>query len=256
MGTPERTAAILCLELKRIIRSSPYTYADLAKIMNLSESGLKKILSKKDISASRLAQFCAALGISLSDLVNATEAQNFIDVTFTTTQEAAFLADAKCFLFFWFLVYERRSTTQIKELMRCDNSAVEKFLLKLDKLRLISYLHNGKIKLPSPKPIRWVGKSAFTKNLYKRWGKSLVYDLIENPKPDGQYFMLRYLQMSDDSFKELVSLLTKIEKETLNKSIRQMRVNKDSLKHVRWLTCLDQKSWGEQDVFSIKKPNS
>lgn len=251
MGTYRNAAQVLCLEIKRLIKASGYNYAQIAKRMNLSESGLKKILSKSDISASRLAQFCEVLNISLSDLVQVTDSQSFVDVTFTKDQEVAFTSDFRVFLFYWFLVYERRPLIEIKKIMNYDDHQVEKFLLKLDKLELLSYFPNGKIKIPSPKPVRWVGGTTFIKNLYKKWGSNLIKEVIDKPNSSQQYFMLRYFQVSEETFQELVALLMKIEKETLNSSTRQMRVNAGKLKHLRWLTCLDQLSWGENEIHSI-----
>lgn len=251
MDTNLKQAQVLCSEIKRLIRSSGYTYVQIARKMNLSESGLKKILSKSDMPTSRLIQFCEVLNLSLNDLVQLTESQNFIDISFEKQQESAFVNDYRIFLFYWFLVYERRSLDEVKKIMGLDHFKSERFLIKLDKLKLISYLAGGKLKLPSPKPVRWVDDSAFVKNLYKRWGKNLVFDLIHRPQPDKQYFMLRYLQMSEERFKEFVALLTEIDKETLNKSTRQMRLNSGKLKHVRWMTCVDQLSWGEEDLKSV-----
>lgn len=108
---------------------------------------------------SRIIQFCDVLNLSLNDLVQVTESQNFIDVAFEKSQESAFLADYRLFLFYWFLVYERRPLNEIKNIMNIDQFKTEKFLIKLDKLKLVSYLSGGKLKLPSPKPIRWIDDS-------------------------------------------------------------------------------------------------
>ncbi len=251
MGMNQKLAKILCLELKRLIRASGYTYGQVADKMNLSESGLKKILSKDDMPMSRMIQFCEVLNLSLNDLIQVTESQNFIDVAFDKAQESAFLADYRLFIFYWFLVYERRSLDEIKKVMGVDQFKSEKILIKLDRLKLISYLSGGKLKLPSPKPIRWVDDSDFVKNLYRKWGKSLISNVVNRRSPEKQYFMLRYLQMSEENFKELVTLLTEIEKQSLNKSTRQMRLNSGELKHVRWMTCVDQLSWGEEDLKNL-----
>ena len=247
----QQSAKVLCQEIKRLIRGSSMTYKDLAKKMNLSESGLKKILSKEDMPTSRLMEFCDHLDLSLTDLLKGIESQNFIDITFTKEQESVFEKDYRVFLFYWFLVYERRSLEETMSLMNLNKHASEKLLLKLDKLNLLSYLANGKLKIPSPKPVRWTDDSPFVRNLYKRWSSDLVQSSLSNLKDTNKYFMLRYLQMSQENYHELIALLRKIENQSLNKSTRQMRLKDSKLKHVRWLTIIDQISWGENDLKSL-----
>lgn len=251
MAAHRQISKVLCLEIKRLIRASDLTYAMLAKKMNVSVSGLKKILSKDDMPTSRLVEFCEHLDISLTDLVKVTETQNFIDIEFTDKQQKSFENDYRIFLFYWFLVYERRSLDEILAIMHLNASAVENFLIKLDKLDLITYLPGGKAKIPSPKPVRWTDDSAFVKSLYRRWSNALVQSGIDNMKDKKKYFVLRYLQMSQENYDELLAVLKKIEIKALNKSTRQMRLKDHKLKHVRWLTVIDQLSWGESDLKSI-----
>ncbi len=248
----QQVAKVLCQEIKRLIRSSSMTYRDLAKKMNLSESGLKKILSKEDMPTSRLMEFCEHLDLSLTDLLKVIESQNFIDITFSKEQEITFEKDYRIFLFYWFLVYERRSLEETMSLMNINKNTSEKLLIKLDKLNLLGYLTNGKLKIPSPKPVRWADDSVFVKNIYKRWANAIMQSALSNLKDTNKYFMLRYLQMSQENYNELITLLRKIENQSLNKSTRQMRLKDQKLKHVRWLTIIDQLSWGENDLKSLE----
>ena len=55
--------------IKTILKVKKMTYRDLAEILEMSESGVKKILSAKDGSFGRVLQMCRALDVSLDDLI-------------------------------------------------------------------------------------------------------------------------------------------------------------------------------------------
>jgi hypothetical protein len=86
--------------------------------------------------------------------------------------------------------------------------------------------------------------------LYKKWGHSLLDEAIENKEGhfENSYFLIRYLKMSDSTWKEFKLKLENLELQYANAATREMRMNVKDLKHVRWISVVDQKSWAEDEL--------
>ena len=63
-----QTAAILAT-LKTALKGSKMTYRGLAEQLEMSESGVKKMLNGSDVSLGRLLQICDVLQVPLSEVV-------------------------------------------------------------------------------------------------------------------------------------------------------------------------------------------
>ena len=62
--------------LKRAIKAKGLTYKDLQKIMNLSESSIKRILSDKSLSLERIEKICEQCNILFSEVCRLAEFTN------------------------------------------------------------------------------------------------------------------------------------------------------------------------------------
>ena len=233
-------------EIKTLIRRSDLTYRDLALTLNISESGLKKILTRDDTSLTIAEKLCKALGVNLSDLIKSIEDKDLISVQFTNDQIHFFEKSDTHFLVYWMLVYERRPLHEILEKLHLEDKAAKAIIFKLDKLDLITLQNNGLIQLPEPQSIKWIDRSTFVKKLYKKWGTALLYDCVEKQEGPDHFFSIRYFQLTSGQIEKLRIKMFDLEKELMNETSSAMRLKKEKLHHVRWLVALDQNSWSDQ----------
>lgn len=123
--------------LKKRIKDSRLTYAELARALRLSEAGVKKMLNNRDISLSRAFQICNVLGIDIADIMAATEEGMVAEKQFSETQIKSFLKNPALFFFYMRLAYEKKEISEIKQEHRLSDSDLFKLLKKLDELNLI-----------------------------------------------------------------------------------------------------------------------
>ncbi|MBL7672464.1 MAG: helix-turn-helix transcriptional regulator [Bdellovibrionaceae bacterium] len=248
------SSRLIFMELKKVMKERGLNYGQVAKATGRSESGFKKIMSANDCSLHRLESICGAIGLRLSDLILAAENRELLNVTFEPQIEDFFLRQREGFQLYWLLVYERRTLDQAQKIMRIEKKRLDSLVRTLDKLNLVKLLADDRIVVPTPRGVRWIGKSKFTISLYKKWAQLLVdRSLRELAEPDGRqkYFSIRYLQMSDSTWNDYLDSLEKVEVEFSNRATAEMRMKLHKLRHVRSLTIVDNGSWGEDDLRPI-----
>lgn len=229
--------------LKKILRSRGITYAELAKKLNLSESGTKKIFSGRDCSFRRLSQISKVLGFRVSDLLDEVENAQMTRVRFSEVQQQYFLKNRSTFGFFVKLVVERRSVDQIKSEFRLSDSQTFKLLKKLDELGLIQLLPKNAIKLPPLSLVKDFGPGPLLSQVYQDWSRGLASDLADPKNQASGQFIIRCFQMKDETYRELLGRLLELEKEFLMRSVREMSVATSVLKPVRFAWMTDQNSF-------------
>lgn len=227
-------------KLKRVLKQNGLTYRELARGIGLSESGIKKIFLAQDGSFQRLAQICRYIGLSLSELV---EDKRTLSVGFTEQQQKEFLREPALFRFYWLLVYERRALSSLQELLKIGRAESFRLARRLDTLGLIQLLPGDRLRLPSVKAVRWVGDGDFLRAIYRDWSRSLVNKLAKPSVQEGEFFLLRYLQMTPKTYADFAAALRALEEEFVRRSIQEMRAQARGLEHVRWLVAADNLSF-------------
>jgi hypothetical protein len=241
---------IILKELKDHMKRQKLTYKHLALRMRLSESGLKKVFMASDCSLGKIEKICQALGLSITDLVKNAEDKNLNNIEFSRQHENFFKNKEKAWPLYWLLVYERRSISMIKKLLNLTDKESNALLFQLDKHNLIVLKPGGQIQIPNIAGIEWVGRSEFILGLYEKWGTDLFYQGLADLRKQNtlsSQFLIRYLQMSEETFAELTKELKLLERRIVNKSISEMRLKNKKLVHLRWISVMDQKSWISRD---------
>lgn len=227
-------------KLKRALKEQKISYKELAAGIGLSESGIKKILGAKDGSFQRLVQIASYAGLRLFDLIEESDA-DVINVKFSEKQELFFLANPRAFEVFWRLVYERESLETIE--LQLGKKESFKILRQLDSLGLIQLLPEGRVRVPTIRPIRWSGNGPFVRKLYRDWSRKMVDELARPGLEPGSIFLFRYIKMMPETYEDFLRALRGIENEFMAKGIREMQAGKKELHHVRWMTAADRKSF-------------
>lgn len=151
MSSPEAVMQALRSEL----RAAGITYKQLAQRLGMSESSMKRVFSQGDMSLSRLAQICKAVGVAMEDVLRqAADATPHAD-TLTLAQERSLVEDpqlllvAICCLGHWTL-------QQILDTYRLTEAQCVGLLVKLDRLALIELKPLNRYRLRVSRAFRWL----------------------------------------------------------------------------------------------------
>lgn len=229
--------------VKGALKKQKLTYAELARRMQLSESGLKKILSGKDGSFQRLARICEELGLSLRDLLAGEDDTH--EISFTPAQQEYLTSNAAALRLYWALVYERRLLPEAEKLAGLNGRDTFSALRKLDQLNLLELLPENRLRIPSVRSVRWVGDGPLIRKLHREWSAGFVKSLARPVPEAGEQFISRYFRASRRTVGELQAALKDLEAEFLRRAIREMRTESPDLIHLRWVSAVDDKSYLE-----------
>lgn len=212
--------------LKRLLKEKGINYKELGRKLKLSESSVKKVLTAQDCSLSRLNELCAAVGVSLPDLMAEIKEEAPRSFRFTSKQENFLLANRKCFLVYWKLVYEEWPLPEIRQKYHFTEAALFKILRSLDQIGLIELLPDGKVKYPDMSMVLWESEGALVDMVRTEWMPMLMRRIGEAGKKEGYAIGLRYFTLRPESRKELIQALTELQYEFGRRSVRETRLNR------------------------------
>lgn len=148
--------------LKKIIRTKKLTYREIAKNINMSESGLKKLMASEDCSLSKLGEICHAVGVSIEEVYELLKNSPRTPVTFSKKQEEAFIKNPSLYNYFLILISCHYDEKALREIKNLSVSTSQKYLYMLDKLNLITLETKNRIKpvIPEGNAVQISGKLA------------------------------------------------------------------------------------------------
>lgn len=188
--------------VKKILKSKKITYKILAEEMGMSESGVKKLFTAKDISLGRLTQISGVLGLTLGSIFQLIEEQEIKSIKFTQRQERALYHDFSLFRVFWYLVVDEKNFDEIKKNEKINKDQLDRFLMKLENLDLIKLGQKNRIISIHKGLLRWSGEGPLLKKINKDWSEALLGKALESTNEDSLH-RLSYLKLTDKSQKEL-----------------------------------------------------
>lgn len=145
----------LVATLKQKLKSQGMTYRDVARALKLSESSVKRLFASGRFTVERLIQISNLLGYTLAELSREAQAESARLSTLTEKQERELVSDPKllliavCSLNHWTL-------DDIVATYRLSKAECIKYLLRLDKLRIIDLLPGNRIRLNVARDFDWL----------------------------------------------------------------------------------------------------
>lgn len=140
--------------LKKCLKIKAITYHQLARKLNLSEASVKRLFSDQTFSLKRLEEICTLLDLNFYDLAKISIDGENIPSMLTLEQEGVLSEKPKLFVFFYLLLNGREPDSIIKDYKITEKESL-KFLLELDKLKLIELYPDNRIRLLTQKNITW-----------------------------------------------------------------------------------------------------
>ncbi len=148
-------ATHLVSTLKKHLKSQGKTYRDVAQALNLSEPSVKRLFASGRFTVERMVQVANLLGYSLAELAKEAQAAQPRLSTLSEAQEREVVSDPKllvvavCALNHW-------TMEEIAQTYRIDQAECIKYLLRLDKQRIIDLLPGNRIRLNIARDFDWL----------------------------------------------------------------------------------------------------
>lgn len=133
--------------IKAVLKQQKKTYDDLAEELDISVPTVKRILTKEELSLSRLLEICSYLKLSLTDLEKIAQHNRSSASNAFTAKQDEFLSKNSNYITFLLMMYSGLTPEEIQKKTRISEKSVKLYLLRLEKLDLIKY-HKGKYELP------------------------------------------------------------------------------------------------------------
>ena len=179
-------ASQIVATIKKLLKSQGLTYRDLARALNISEPSIKRLFSSGRLTIDRLVQISNFLGFTLAELSKEAQAAQPALRTLTEKQEREVVSDPKllmvavCALNHW-------TMQEIVAFYQLTDAECIKYLLQLDRLRIIDLLPANRIRLNVSRDFDWLpfgpirqyfktqGMEDFLKSNFAREDESMAF---------------------------------------------------------------------------------
>ena len=185
--------------LKKVLKVKKITYKSLADELGMSESGVKKLLTSKDISLTRVEQITRLIGLSLADLFQIADEAEVKNVRLSPKQENALFENNLLFRVYWFLAVEEKSLDAIKKSEKLTNDQLQRNLMKLENLDLIKVGKNQRVVSVHKGLFRWASDGPLVKKLNHEWSENTLKKVLNSKNSADQLHRLSYLRLSEKS---------------------------------------------------------
>ncbi len=123
--------------IKFELKKSKITYQALAKELKVTEAGVKKMLTRSDLSLERALEICKVMNLPLSEIISKSEGAERSDLRFTVQQTEFLAKNYEYFHFYMKLAYEQKSPAEIQKEFDLSINSLNLYLKKLEQLGLI-----------------------------------------------------------------------------------------------------------------------
>ena len=147
-------AALLVDTLKKNLRKHGLTYADVARVLRLSESSVKRLFARKDLSLDRIERICGLMKLDITDLLELMHAAEPRIAQLTEEQEKLLVNDPKLLLV-GILAISYWTAADMRETFRFTKTELVRLLVRLDRMRIIDLLPDDQIKVRLDRNFAW-----------------------------------------------------------------------------------------------------
>ncbi|MDD2685049.1 MAG: XRE family transcriptional regulator [Gallionella sp.] len=174
----------LITTIKRLLKSQGLTYRDVAQKLKLSEPSVKRLFASESFTVNRLVQVSQMLGYTLAEVSKEAESAQVKLATLTEKQERELVSDYKM-LIVAVCALNHLTMKEIMATYRFSSAECLKYLLRLDKLRIIDFLPGNRIRINVSKDFDWLPQGPI-KMYFQTRGQS---DFLESRFTDDEETM-------------------------------------------------------------------
>ena len=189
-------------EFKTAMQAKKMTYAELAKSLNMSVPGTKKIFQKDDIGLDRFCRICRVLDLDISTLMNKGYVRTYKIREISKEADSYFVNTPRAFHLYWCLTVERMGLSDTVKKLKMDKKEIYKYLRRLDEFGLLKWLEGDEIQIPELDTFVFNRKARSLKKYLQPEALTLVEETLnENPPRNNAAFLV--LSLSEANFQEL-----------------------------------------------------
>ncbi|NRA68249.1 MAG: helix-turn-helix transcriptional regulator [Pseudobacteriovorax sp.] len=170
--------------VKLVMKRKGLYYRDLADHLEVSESTVKRILSKEDMDLERLLKICQWLGLSLTDIEDIIGSAKPDFTTMTQRQEQV-LADNIDYLRVFRGLLLKNKADFVCRRYQLDADYVATIIKDLESVGLVNRLDGDKVQVLKTWPFRWLEDGPLFNQYYKDMLGTFSDQLANNPNDNG-----------------------------------------------------------------------
>ena len=140
--------------LKKSVRARGFTYAELARRLQISEASVKRMFSRGSFTLARIEEVLAAVELDLYDVARMSRGGGAGGAHLTHEQELALAKDERLLAFFW-LVLNGWSFEEIVESFAITRTELTVAFARMEKLKLIEWGPRERARLLVPRDFVW-----------------------------------------------------------------------------------------------------
>ena len=141
--------------LKQELRKRRITYKQVAEVLDLSETSVKRLFSEEAFSIKRLEKVCELLHLDLSDLVHLMERNIDLTSQFTKEQEQELVSDIRLLLVA-LLLMNKLAFEEIIAVYDISETEGIRLLARLDRMKMIELQPGNRVKLMISQNFEWL----------------------------------------------------------------------------------------------------
>lgn len=218
---PEAERNAVFESLKAAVRSRGWTYADLARHVEMSESGIKKIFSQENCSLDRLCQFAAAVDLTLADLTEAAAEAPLEPVHLSAELQASLLARPAVFALYWRVAVEGYRVSHAQHDLSLSDAELRRALSALDDSGLVRVGPGERVRIAPANLTQWHGEGPLLDAVYGEWPKAVIAEARREPASATHALRLVALELTDTTRRELVVALQQLVDEFVRRAHRE-----------------------------------
>lgn len=152
--------------IKNLLKKSGLQQKDLAAALDVSVPTVKRLLSGKELGLNRLIQIAGVFNLSVYELFGLCRGKDLGTFTFTSSQES-FLARSIVHLVVFRSLLKGLKPEEVRSNYKLTNRQLEKILIGLDKVNLIEFWSNEKIRVKAKWPFKWIEGGTLEKSFLR-----------------------------------------------------------------------------------------
>jgi transcriptional regulator with XRE-family HTH domain len=174
-------------ELKRSLKERGLTYAQVARHLKLSLPSVKRLFSTADFSLERLDQVCELLGLEPTQLFEQMREREAPVTRLTAAQEREIVADPRLFLMAW-LILNRWRIEEIVQAFKFTEREAQKYLIKLDRLKLIELQPGNRARLRVNPNLSWQPGGPMWRYVHHNLLKEFFNSDFQEPSAEFRFY--------------------------------------------------------------------
>ena len=191
--------------LKKLLKKKGLHYQDVADALKVSKVTVRRYLAGRGLTVEALERLCSVLGITLGDLIDIVRDSRTTNSNhLTPPQEDALVAEPFLVVLFTLLM-RGWSPGQLQTEFDLTESELNRYLLELDRLKLIEFHPFGRVRLLIGHPYQVAPRGPLMRG-FNRYIRDDLYKVeVMGPQVAFQY---TYLKMSSATRQNLTKMLS------------------------------------------------